>query len=255
MRRSLRLAVVGATAIAAVTASAAVAAGLAQGLTPGHQTRLQQFAAGGIGDPASNFVQVSLDTGTLSFRTRGGATITEDASTVTVSAFTSDGLFGFGCWLVPASMIDFNIQTVVSLRFDSTAPGIAECPGLPMGAAISAAPAMTLDDTSIQGFVGRVALDATWTAAGPLDSRISTTNTTCGGFSALDTQDERHYSSGPTMKVSAMTVEGTNPATGDLEDLDLSGFVSSSSMGDVSEVTENIVVNGPSTGSCGQLGA
>jgi hypothetical protein len=255
MRRSFRLAIAGAVAIAVGTASVAIAAGISRGLTPGHQTRFDQFAAAGIGDASNNFVQVGLETGTVSFRLRGGGTVTEDGPTVTAQAFTADGLFGFGCWVVPASMIDFNIQTSVRLRFDSSAPGVSECPGTPLGAAISAAPAMTLDDSSIFGFVGPVAINATWTASGPLDVRTSTTNTTCGSYSAVDNQSQRHFSGGPTMTVSAMTVEGTNPATGEIEDVNLSGIAATSTFGDVSESTENLVVNGPSSGICGQFGS
>jgi hypothetical protein len=255
MRRSFRLAVAGAVAIAVGTGSVAIAAGVSRGLTPGHQTRFQQFAAAGIGDANNNFVQAGIDVGTISFRQRGGGTVTEDVSTVTAQAFTADGLFAFGCWVVPASMIDYNIQTSVSLRFDSSAPGVSECPGTPLGAAISAAPAMTLDDSSIFGFVGPVAINATWAASGPLDVRTSTTNTTCGSFRAVDNQSTRHFPGGLTMTVTAMTVEGTNPATGEIEDVNLSGMVATSTFGDVSESTENLVVNGPSSGICGQFGS
>jgi hypothetical protein len=255
MRRSFRLAVAGAVAIAVGSASVVIAAEVSRGLAPGHQTRMSQFAEGGIGDASNNFVQVGLQTGTVSFRMRGGGTITEDASTVTAQAATADGLFGFGCWVVPASMIDYNIQTGVSLRFDSSAPGVSECPGTPFGAAISAAPALTLDDSSIFGFVGPVVVNATWAAASPLDVRTSTTNTTCGSFKAVDSQTQRHFGGGPTMTVSAMTVEGTNQATGEVEDANLSGFAGAFAFGDVSDLTENLVVNGPSTGSCGQFGA
>jgi hypothetical protein len=114
---------------------------------------------------------------------------------------------------------------------------------------------MTLDESSIFGFVGPVVVNATWAASGPLDVRTSTTNTTCGSFNAVDTQNSSHFGGGPTMTVSAMTVEGTNPATGEVEDVNLSGIVATSTFGDVSEMTENLVVNGPSTGTCGQFGA
>lgn len=254
MRRSFRLAVAGAIAIAVGTASVAIAAGVSQGLTPGHQTRQGQFAAGGLSDTNNNFVQVSLQTGTVSFRMRGGGTVTQDGSTVNVQGSTADGLFGSGCWIVPASMIDFNIHTTVTLHFDSTAAGVSECPGIPLGSSISAAPAMTLDDSSVFGLVGPVVVNATWTAAGPLDMRESTTNTTCGGFIATDIQHTTHFGAGPTVTISAMTVEGTNPATGQVEDIDLSGFAGTSTFGDVSEFSENLVINGPSTGTCGQFG-
>jgi hypothetical protein len=254
MRRSFKLAIAGAIVLAVGTASVAIAAGVSQGLTPGHQTRFQQFAEAGIGDANNNFVQTGLNLGTTSFRQRGGGIVTEDVSTVTAQAFTADGLFAFGCWVVPASMIDYNIQTSVSLHFDSSAPGVSECPGTPLGAAISAAPAMTLDDSSIFGFVGHVALDATWTASGPVDVRQSTTNTTCGSFRAVDNQSTRHFGGGVAITVAAMTVEGTNPSTGETEDVNLSGVAATSAFGDASESTENLVINGPSSGICGQFG-
>jgi hypothetical protein len=51
------------------------------------------------------------------------------------------------------------------------------------------------------------------------------------------------------------TFEGTNPATGEVEDVNLSGIAATSAFGDVSELSDNLVVNGPSTWSCGQFGA
>lgn len=254
MRMSFRLAAACAIAIALGTGSVAIAAGLSRGLTPGHQTRFEQFASGGVGDSSNNFAQIGLQTGTVTFRQRGGRSVTEDGSMVTVQGVTADGLSGFGCWVVPASMIDYNIHTSVSVRFDSSTPGVSECPGTPIGAAISAAPAMTLDDSSVFGFVGPVVVSATWTASGPLDLRTSTTNTTCGSYRALDTQNTTHFGAGPTMTVSAMTVEGTNPVTGEVEDVNLSGIAVTSSFGDVSQQTENLVVNGPSSGICGPFG-
>ena len=54
---------------------------------------------------------------------------------------------------------------------------------------------------------------------------------------------------------SGETMEVLNPATGEVEQVSLSGFTGVSAFGDVSESTENIVVNGPSIGTCGPFGA
>lgn len=256
MGKVLRLAVAAAAAVVVSAASVAAVGGVTRGIAPGHTTRALQFASGGIGDANGDFVQVGLQTGTVSFRTRGGATVSEDGSVVTALAFTPDGIFGFGCWMVPPSMIDFNIQRHVTLRFDSSAQDVSECPGTPLGTALSAGPAPTLADSSIVGFIGRVAITATWVAPGSLDVRSTTINTTCGPFTALDQQDTRHFGGGPAMTVTSMTVEGTNPTTGEIEDVDLAGVAAvGPAFGDVSDTTENLVVNGPVTGSCGQFGS
>ena len=133
---------------------------------------------------------------------------------------------------------------------------MSECPGTPLGAGLAAGPASTLADSSVFGFVGPVAITATWIKTGPLDYFSSTMNTTCGGFTAVDQLDTRHFGGGPSMTVTAMTIEGVNPATGDLEDVNLAGITAvGPALGDVSDTTENLVVNGPTSGSCGQFGS
>jgi len=257
MRRSMRLAILVVIVLALGAGAGAVAAGVPGGIPPGHTTRAQHFASGGIADAAGDFIQIGLQSGTVSFRTRGGSVLTEDTSVVTAQAFTPDGIFGFGCWTVPASMIDFNIQATVTLRFDSSAPGVsADCPGIPLGPGLAAGPTPTLDDSTVFGLVGRVAITATWAASGQLDYRTQTMNTTCGEFTAIDHMDTRHFGGGPSLTITAMMLEGTNPNTGLTEDVDLAGATAvGQTFGDVSDTTENLVVNGPATGSCGQFGS
>jgi hypothetical protein len=255
MRRSVRLAIPVAALVALCAGAGAVAAGVIGGIPPGHTMRAQQFASGGIGDANGDFIQIGLQTGTVSFRTRGGAVLTEDTSVVTAQAFTPDGIFGFGCWTVPSSMIDFNIQSHVTVRFDSSAPGVTGCPGIPLASAVAAGPAPTLADSSTFGLVGRVAINATWTS-GSLDYNTQTINTTCGDFTAIDQQVTRAFSAGPAMTITEMTLEGTNPTTGLTEDVSLAGASAvGPAFGNVSDITENFVVNGPATGSCGQFGS
>ncbi len=257
MKRPLQL--VAAVAIALCVASASAAAsGILSGLQPGHVMRTTQFAAGGLDDLNGNHVQFGLQTGPVNFLTPSGYIVTVDGPVVTAIASTqnSQGLFGFGCWTVPSSMVSFNIESGVSLRFDSTAAGVGECPGYPAGAALAAYPALTFNDSLIVGFVGPIIFSATMTPSGALDTRTATINTTCGDFKALDRQDTRHFFSVPTLTVTAMTLEGVDPTTGETERVDLGGFVGSVyGVGDASEMFENLVVNGPATGSCGQFGS
>ena len=258
MRRAVRLALAAAVAASLVTGgwAVAIAAGLTAGIPPGHTMRVQQFAAGQIGDANGNFVEIGLQSGTVSFRTRGGAVITEDTSVVDALAFTSDGLVGSGCWTVPASWINFNIQTRVTVQFDSSDPRVSECPGIPLGPAVAAGARPTLTDSSVFGFAGVISFTATWTNSGSLTYFSSTMNTTCGGFTAVEQMNTRDHGGGVAMSVTAMTVEGTNPSTGLPEDVDLAGIVGVGPVfADVNDTTENLVVNGPATGSCGPFGA
>lgn len=259
MRRVVQLAL--AAAIAASVGggawAVAVAAGLTAGIPPGHTMRDQQLASGEIGDANGDFVEVTLQSGTVSFRTHGGAVVTKDnTAVVSALAFTSDGLVGFGCWTVPSSWVTFNIQTQVTVTFDSTDPRLSGCPGLPLGPALATGQTPLLTDSSVFGFTGRIAFSATWKNSGSLTYFSSTMNTTCGAYSAVDQMNMRDYGGGFALSVTALTVEGTNPSTGLLEDVDLSHIVGVGPVfGDVNETTENIVVNGPATGSCGQFGS
>jgi len=258
MDRTVKLGAVVAFALCIATASATLASGVISGLQPGHFMNESQFAAGGLDDVNGNHIQFGFQSGPTTFLTPTGVIVSTPDSVVTAIASTQDsqGLFAFGCWTVPASMVDYNIETSVDLRFDSTAAGVAECPGYPQGAALSASPAFTFNESTVVGFVGRVAFRATLNRSGSLDVRTATINTTCGDYKALDQQSTRHFFAVPDLTVAAMTIEGVDPVTGETVDVDLSGFAGSLyPVGDVSDLTENLVVNGPSTGSCGQFGS
>lgn len=252
MKRA-RLGIAAGLALMLATASAGIAAGIGAGLPVGHTIQNRQFAAGGIGDNNNNFIQFSGSTGSMSFRLRGGGTITEDATMVTVSAFTANGLFGFGCWVVPASTFNVTQSLGASLVFDSTAPGVSECPGFPVGPTLSAFPAPA-NLSSVEGFTGQVVVSAQWTPASVTDVRASTVETTCGSFRSLDQEETQHMSSSLTAAITSLTVEGIDPTTGVLVDIPLTGFVQIFGFGDVATFGQNMVVNGPSTGSCGPFG-
>lgn len=256
MRRVVRLTLAALVAATVSTFSVAVAGGFTSGFTPGHTMTTTDFAAGGFDDSAGNHFQIFVQTGGVSFRARGGGVTRQPGSVVDVDAFTPDGqFFGYGCWMVPSSMISFNIQTSVSVNFDSTATGVSECPGTPLGAAFSAVPAPMLADSSVVGLVGRVAISATWVQSGSLNSRTSTMNISCGPYSALDQQTTRNFGTLPQMTATSLVIEGTDPNTGQTQDLDLSGLSGTGDFGDVSDITENLVINGPATGTCGQFGS
>jgi hypothetical protein len=225
-------------------------------LTPGHIQSSGSFVVAYMPTAAGDSVSVVVQTGLLSFRPHGGGPpILQNGSAVNVSASSASGIFGNGCWVMPVAPIAINRDGSASLTFDSSVPGVTACPGpLTSVAPASAIPApMNLD--SVQGIVGPVRVAVQWSAGiNPTEQR-STINSTCGGFTAVENQSSSDAFSNAKAIVASLTVEGLSPTTGTVVDVPLTGsFDTTLGFGDVSTSTDNMVINGPSTGNCGPFG-
>ena len=250
----LRLALAAAVVVVAATATVVLAQGF--GLTPGHTIRSGREGGAGFNDANQDFVSVNAIAGPVSFRLDDGSVVTLQGTEVTVDAFSGDGQFGgFGCWVAPSSVLSLDHSLGGQITFDSTAPGVVECPGQPAPAAISAAPAPIGLQGTVTGFTGPVIVSVALVPSGsPLDELV-TTNTTCQGFTALDHLSTHNQGDTATIVVTSLTILGPpDPISGQPTQLSLAGFVPTFGLGNVLTIFEDLVVNGPATGSCGPFG-
>jgi hypothetical protein len=245
----------GAVALCALALTGSVPAGAINGfITPGHLESTGSFGFAGL---FGNFGEFSaqIETGLLTFRPRhpNGPLITQPGNLVNLSVSTPQGLFGFGCWLVPASDVTVNSDLSASLRFNSADPRVTECPGSPMGTAVLGAPPAQAADGLVVNLVGRVQATVTWSTVTPILTRRSTSKTTCGPFAAIDegtAQDVWSTTSGELIA----TIHGFSFFTGQFTyvpvDLQLQN-----GNGNIDVNSGHLNINGPSTGQCGQFGA
>jgi hypothetical protein len=245
----------GAAAVGLVTAGVA-AASFATGLTPGNSKFSAENIYASFIDAQGNQISIQASSGRQSFRPRGGGSlITEDTSTVQVFSFVaSTGLVGGGCWTVPSSPFTIRANDMsATIAFDSSAPGIAECPGDPVNAG-EAVPSSLQRRAFSEGLNGRIAFTATWTPIGSTVQFRSTTNTSCGTFGAVIEAVTMSQNSSAATTISSLTVEGVDPDSGQTIDVSLAGTYTT----DFALVTQGSfdqTVNGPSSGSCGPFGS
>lgn len=252
-----RLKLVLGTVAVTVVATATVVLAQGFGLTPGHTNRSSHEGGAGFNDAQQDFISVNAIAGPVSFRLDDGSIVTLQGTEVNVDAFTGDGQFGgFGCWVAPASVFSLDHSLGGQITFDSTAPGVVECPGQPAPAAISAAPAPIGLQSINFGITGPVIVAVSLVPSGsPLDELV-TTNTTCQGFSALDHLSTHQQGETGAITVTSLTLIGPpDPITNQPTTVNLAGFVQTFGFGFVGTISENLVVNGPSTGSCGPFGS
>jgi hypothetical protein len=225
-------------------------------LVPGHIQSSGSFVVAYMPDAAGDSVSVVVQTGLLSFRPHGGgAPILQNGSVVNVSASTADGISGFGCWVVPAAPITINRDGGATLTFDSSSPGVTPCPGFPTTPTPASAIPGPMNLQSVQGIVGTVRLAVQWSAGINPTEQHSTINSSCGGFTAAEKQTTSDAFSNATATIASLTVEGPLPTTGTVVDEPVTGtFDTTLGFGDVSTNTDNMVINGPSTGNCGPFG-
>ncbi|HEY1455197.1 MAG TPA: hypothetical protein VGG31_01770 [Candidatus Dormibacteraeota bacterium] len=256
--------------MSAASMTGAVAyADLGGGVVPGHTVSTSVSGFAGLSDQNSDtFISLSVVSGQLSFRARGGGITRQDGTEVQISASTIDNLFGFGCWLTPASVVTVNQDLSATLTFDSSAPGVTPCPGQPVAPGLSAAPAMTNINTA-QGLRAPIVISAQWTPSYSLDERHVVADTTCNvsvltasgprvqSFRATDNQDTKDQSSAAVATVTNLTLQGFDPTTGQvIVEVPLTGtFDTTHGFADVATVTDNLVVNGPTAGTCGPFGS
>jgi hypothetical protein len=205
-----------------------------------------------FGDSGGYFVQV--ETGLLTFKPRkpSGPLITMPGNLVNLSV-GSGGLFGFGCWLVPASDITVNADLSATLTFDSSDPRVTECPGNPMGTAVLGAPPGPAANGMVVNLVGRVQATVKWSTITRITTRRATTKTTCGPFAAISegtTQDVLSTTAGELIA----TIHGFNFFTGQFGDVPVDLRLQNGT-GNMDTNTNHLNINGPATGTCGQFGA
>jgi hypothetical protein len=236
----------------AVLAGGVGAAGVAFGLVPGNSTSTTQVVSASFIDAQGDNISVGVVSGRQSFRSRGGAAITEDTTTVTVVAFTPDGVFGSGCWTAPASPFKIAADNSATLTFDSSAPGVAPCPGsltspgLPFNVNLTP---VTTDD----GVQSAVVMSVQWTPAGVASERRTTLDMTCQTFQGVSQQDWVQQNSNATADITSLTVVGFDFSTNLPVTLSFAGSFSTN-FAVVTSITDDQIVNGPSTGTCGPFG-
>lgn len=226
-------------------------------LTPGHFKSSGAFAFAGMPDSAGDQASISMNYGQLKFRPKGGngPLIQVNGTAVNVYLNMADGLSGFGCWLMNGEPITINSDLSASMTFDSSAGGVTPCPGFLVNQApVSAAPQLSNLDQS-QGLSGPVQFSIQWTPNQPLDVIHSVLNGTCQTWTSLEQISASTAFAAAGGTVSA-TVTGVNFTTGNFETESVNGAFSTDPAGfaQVSTQTDDEVVNGPATGSCGPYG-
>lgn len=168
----------------AVLASLLAFGGVAPATAVADPLRLSQLSGSGFFgfgqaydfDTNTN-VFVEVQTGVSTFRphTPGAPTVTINTGVIDIS-FDQGDEHPFGCWLFPAGELAVNTDLSASLRFDSSEPGVSECPGDPVGLAPSGL---------VVGLQEPLVLSMTWTPAGPITSTRTTTRLSCTGFMSV----------------------------------------------------------------------
>jgi hypothetical protein len=191
----------------------------------------------------------------VTFRPRhpSGPLITQPGNLVNLSVNTPQGLFGSGCWLIPASDVTVNSDLSATLTFDSADPRVTECPGSPVGTAVLGAPQAQGADGLVMNLVGRVQATVGWSTDTPIMTRRSTTKTTCGPFSAITEGTAQDVSSTTTGELVA-TIHGFDFFTGQFTDVPVDLQLQNGT-GNIDVNSGHLNINGPSTGRCGQFGA
>ena len=243
-------------AVVAVLSIAAAAAGFTTGLTPGTTKSDNQFLDASFFDAQGNQISIQAQSGRQSFRPRGGGPlITEDTISVQVFGYiVANGVFGGGCWTVPATPFVISANDMsATLAFDSSAPGVAECPGDPVNAG-EVVPSSLQPRAFSEGINGGVAFTASLTPIGSTAESRNTMNISCGLFGATSQSVTMSQNSSAVATISSFTVEGVDPATQQTVDFSLAGTYASD-FALVSKGSFNQTVNGPSTGTCGPFGS
>ncbi len=251
-RRWLSLPV--AVAALALFGVGAVAAGFASGLLPGNSRSSQQTIGASFIDAQGNYVTVQAFSGRMSFRARGtGALTTEDTTTVYITAWNqSTGLFGSGCWTDASRPFAMKASdNSASLVFDSSATGVAPCPGDLVSAGVLSGGITPL--SANESISGAIVVTANWSPAGVATNQRWTINTTCGAFGAVTEFAQVWQNSNVTANFTSFTVDGFD-ADGTPDTQSFAGSYTTD-FGVAESVTANETVNGPSTGSCGPFGS
>jgi hypothetical protein len=222
-------------------------------ITPGHLENTGSFGFANLFDSNGEF-SVQIETGLVTFRPRhpSGPLITMPGNLVNISASAGPGLFGFGCWLIPASDVTVNPDLSATLRFDSADPQVTECPGNPVGTAVLGAPPAQAANGSVVNLVGRVQATVSWSTSTPITARRSTSKITCRPFAITSegtAQDVQSTTAGELIA----TIEGVNGFTGQFGDFPVDLQLQNGT-GNMNLNAGHVNISGPPTGQCGQFG-
>ena len=251
-RRRLFAAIALGIGVVALVASGAAAAGISNGLVPGNSKNSSEFVNAAFIDSQGNYLSIQAMSGEMTFRTRTGAAVSENTTTVFIYGFTPTGVFGSGCWTTPSTPFDIRGDHSATLSFDSSAPGVTPCPGQLLssvsGVGSSMMPISTMDDVN-----GAVIVSVQWTPAGVAGEDRSTVNMSCQSFRAVSQNDAVQQNSNATATISSFTIQGIDPSTNEPVTVTFAGAYSTN-FAFVTTISNNQTVNGPSTGTCGPFG-
>lgn len=239
---------------AAWIAASAPAGAFGGSITPGHIDSTGAFGFGQAFDSQTD-ASASVQRGIITFlpRNPGGPPVTVPNTNLVDISVDTGGVFGFGCWLIPASDFTVNPDLSASLTFDSSDPAVSPCPGDPIGTTAIGGAAAPPADGTIQGLVGEVKMTMSWTPASPIVSNRSNVNETCGRFASISEGVQSGNTSTVSASVSA-TVEGFNFFLGQIVDVPVDAQLDNG-YGNMQTNAFHLNIRGPSTGQCGQFGA
>lgn len=255
IKKSRRLvAIPVAIAAVVVVAAGAVAAGFATGLLPGNSTNGASTVMAGFIDAQGNEIDIQAISGRMTFRPRsGGPAIVEDTTTVFVDAFTPTGLFGTACWTVPAAPFTIRANDdSATLVFDSSAQGVAPCPGQLV--APEAPIQQSLTPLSISdGIDGPVTVSVQWTPLGVATTTSSNSTITCLSWRGVMHATQLWQDSHANAQVGSFTVDGVDQNGNPVQQSFAGSY--STDFAVVTTFGSSQVVNGPSSGTCGPFGS
>lgn len=243
-----------AVAAVLVVAAGAVAAGFATGLLPGNSTNGASTVMAGFIDAQGNEFDIQAISGRMTFRPRdGGPAVVEDTTTVFVDAFTPTGLFGTACWTVPTQPFTIRANdSSATLAFDSSAPGVAPCPGQLVSPEAPIQQSLTPLSIS-NGIDGPVTISVQWTPFGVPTTTHFNSTITCLSWRGVMHATQLWQDSHAVAQVGSFTIDGVDQNGNPAQQSFAGSFGTDFAV--VTTFGSSQVVNGPSTGSCGPFGS
>lgn len=209
----------------------------------GRNVQSQRTASAFALDPSGfTFVSAFVTAGDLRFKAKGtaGPPTSMVGTELNLSVASSDA-FGFGCWVIPDSMLVVNSDLSATLHFRSDAAGVVPCPGFAIGSGLA---------SDQFGFIGPIAVDLAWQAKSQIYASRNTVNGSCGPFSG-NSQGTFSDALGDTATGNLSATLAEPPGAPPL----VLNTSLASEFADVNAMNEATVVNGPATGFCGPFGS
>lgn len=228
-------------------------------LTPGHFQNTGVFGFATMLDAGGNNAAASIIYGRLLFRPKGAgqALIPVNGTVVYATVLTpEDGVWANSCWLDATNPLVINNDMSASAVFDSSAPGVSPCPGMLVNQRLTAAAAQPVNLDPVLGFTSPVRFSIQWKPLQPADNTHYVINSTCQTWTSVEQITRSDARSSASGNFSA-SLAAMNNSTGLLENVSIDGKFGTAIGGDADITTQSDdeVVNGPSTGSCGPFGS